>query len=161
MKALDLIIKRIGETISLLNIVLVILICIDVILRYFFSATQKWVIELEWHIFALIFLIGASYTFQNDKHVRVDVLYNNFSEQKKAYVNLLGNLLFLIPWCLVVMYTSFKYANVSFSYREVSPDPGGLPARYLIKYAITFGFFLLLLQAISDSALKIKQIMKH
>lgn len=130
---------------------LVILICIDVLMRYYFSTTEKWVIELEWHIFSLIFLIGASYTFKEDKHVRVDVFYNNFSEKRKALVNLLGNIFFLIPWCIVVIYTSYQYAGVSFSYREISPDPGGLPARYIIKYAITLGFFLLLLQAISST----------
>ena len=145
---------------SMLNIALVVLICVDVLLRYFFNATQKWVIELEWHMFALIFLIGASYTFQKDKHVRVDVFYQNFSENKKMWVNLLGNIFFLIPWCLVIIYTSYKYANVSFSYLESSPDPGGLPARFIIKYAITFGFVLLLIQAISDSFVKATKLLR-
>lgn len=139
---------------------LVVLICVDVLLRYFFNATQKWIIELEWHLFALVFLIGASYTFQKDKHVRVDVFYQGFSEKKKLWVNLLGNVFFLIPWCLVIIYVSIKYANVSFSYLEQSPDPGGLPARYLIKYAISLGFILLLLQAISDSFLKVQKLIK-
>ncbi|GLR16457.1 C4-dicarboxylate ABC transporter [Portibacter lacus] len=139
-----------------MNIVLVVLICVDVLLRYFFNSTEKWIIELEWHIFAAIFLIGASYTFKNDKHVRVDLFYQNFSVQKKAWVNILGNILFLIPWCLVVIYSSYKYGMVSLSYLEGSPDPNGLPARYIIKFIITIGFTLLLFQAIIDSIEKIK-----
>ncbi len=160
MKVIDRFIERVGQLISFLNIALVVLICIDVLLRYFFNATQKWVIELEWHMFALIFLIGGSYTFQKDKHVRVDVFYQNFTEKKKLWINLLGNLLFLIPWCIVIMYASYKYANVSFSYFEKSPDPGGLPARYIIKYAIVIGFILLLVQAISDSISKVNKLIK-
>ena len=153
-------ITRIGEWISYVNILLVLLICADVLLRYFFNATQKWVIELEWHFFALIFLIGASYALKEDKHVRVDLFYQSFTKDRKAWVNLLGNMLFLIPWCIVIIYTSIKYANVSFSYREASPDPGGLPARYLIKYAISVGFLLLMIQAILNSIKEIKQLVK-
>ena len=151
-------INKIGSWISWLNVVLVVLICADVIMRYFFNFTEKWVIEMEWHLFAALFLIGASYTFKHDKHVRVDVFYQNFSERRKLWVNLIGNVIFLIPWCIVVMYASMKYANVSFSYLEGSPDPNGLPARYIIKYVITIGFFLLLLQALIDSLQKIKSI---
>ena len=151
-------INRIGSWISWLNVALVLLICIDVILRYLLNVTEKWVIELEWHIFAAVFLIGASYTFKHDKHVRVDVFYQNYSEQQKALVNLLGNILFLIPWCLVVIYASIKYANVSFSYLEGSPDPNGLPGRYIIKYVIAIGFLLLIIQAVLDSIEKIKTL---
>lgn len=158
LKVIDKVVDKIGSVTSMLNIGLVVLICVDVLLRYFFNTTEKWVIELEWHMFALIFLIGASYTFQKDKHVRVDVFYQNFSEKKKIWINLLGNVFFLIPWCLTIIYTSYKYANVSFSYLESSPDPGGLPGRYLIKYAITLGFILLLIQAISDSFVKGKKL---
>lgn len=154
------VIKKIGEIVSWLNVVLIIIICFDVVLRYFFNSTEKWVIELEWHIFAVIFLVGASYTFQADKHVRVDVFYQNFSENRKLWINLLGNLLFLVPWSIVVIYTSLKYANVSFSYLEGSPDPNGLPARYVIKYVISFSFLLLLVQAILDSLHKVKLLSK-
>jgi TRAP-type mannitol/chloroaromatic compound transport system permease small subunit len=151
-------INKIGTWISWLNIVLILLICVDVLLRYFFNSTEKWIIELEWHLFALIFLIGASYTFQQDKHVRVDLFYQNFSEKRKLWINIMGNILFLIPWCLIVIYASFKYANVSLSYFEGSPDPNGLPARFMIKYVITLGFTLLLIQALLDSGSKFQKL---
>lgn len=158
MKRIDQLISWIGKQASLLNVVLILLICLDVLLRYMFNATQKWVIELEWHLFAVIFLLGASYTMQADKHVRVDLFYQNYSEKMKQWVNIIGNVVFLIPWCLVLIYVSYKYANVSYSYLEGSPDPGGLPARYVIKYMITFGFGLLLLQCISDTINKLKKV---
>lgn len=143
-------INKIGTWISWLNIFLILLICIDVLLRYFFNTTEKWIIELEWHLFAAIFLIGASFTYQEDKHVRVDLFYQKFSQKTKIWVNLAGNTIFLIPWCLIVIYASFKYANVSLSYFEGSPDPNGLPARFIIKYVIAIGFLLLLIQGLLD-----------
>jgi TRAP-type mannitol/chloroaromatic compound transport system permease small subunit len=105
--------------------------------------------ELEWHLFATVFLIGAAYTFKEDAHVRVDVFYANKSEKWKAWINLTGIIIFLIPWCLVVIRASNKYALNAFNINEKSPDPGGLPARWIIKYVVVIGIFLLLLQAIS------------
>lgn len=138
-----------GERIKWLTTALVILIFTDVLLRYLFAHTRVWIIELEWHLFALIFLIGAAHTLKVDQHVRVDVFYANWSARKKALVDLMGTLVFLIPWCLVVIYTGFDYAGNSLAIGESSPDPGGLPARYVIKFAIPIGFVLLLLQAVA------------
>jgi len=104
---------------------------------------------LEWHIFALIFLFGAGYAFKHDKHVRVDLFYAKFSARDKALVNLVGTLLFLIPWCILIIMYSYQYALTSFNINESSPDPGGLPARYLIKFSITIGIVFLLLQAVA------------
>jgi TRAP-type mannitol/chloroaromatic compound transport system permease small subunit len=106
-------------------------------------------IEVEWHIFSLIFLLGAGYTFKHDRHVRVDLFYSRFSAKGKAWVNLLGCLLFLIPFCLILIKASFPYVSLSYRLSEISSDPGGLPGRYLIKGAIPLGIFFLLLQAVS------------
>ena len=141
-----------GKNISWINLGLVLLICTDVILRYFFAATKTWVIELEWHLFAAIFLLGAAFAYKNDQHVRVDVFYQNLSEKKKAWINLTGNLFFLLPWTLVVIYVSSEYTYQSWLVREISPDPGGLPARYIIKGAIALGFTLLLIEGIRQIA---------
>lgn len=146
----------VGRGVSWLTALLVVLVCFDVVTRYLFSDTSAWVMELEWHLFALIFLLGAGYAFRHDKHVRVDLFYARFTEREKALVNLLGALLFLIPWSLLVIYASYDYAMISYKIRETSPDPGGLPARYIIKFAIVLGATLLLLQGIAsliDSAL--------
>ena len=153
-------VRKAGELASWLSLVLVILICSDVFLRYAFSATKTWVIELEWHVFALMFLLGAAYTYRKDQHVRVDVFYQNFSEKKKAWVNLTGITFFLLPWSLILIYVSLKYFWQSWSVGETSPDPGGLPARYLIKFAISLGTFILLMEAIRQWLLNWKILQK-
>ena len=152
------VIKFFGSLGGYISAFLVVLICLDVCMRYFFNNSQEWAIELEWHMFALIFLFGGAYAFSEDKHVRVDIWYDKQTDRTKAIVNLLGTLLLLIPWCLIIIYTSFSYAENSFAIGERSPDPGGLPARYLIKFAITFGFILLLVQAILQCILYVKTI---
>jgi len=81
--------------------------------------------ELEWHIFALIFLLAAGFTLKHDKHVRVDLFYEKMNKKDKAWINVLGILLFLIPWCVLIIKTSFHYAYSSFEMGETSPDPGG------------------------------------
>jgi len=140
----------IGRSVSWLTTLLVVIICVDVFLRYLFGETSVWIGELQWHLFALIFLLGAGYALKHDRHVRVDVFYAKFSERDKALVNFWGALLFLIPWCILIIIFSFDYAMEAFRIKEGSPDPGGLPARYVIKFAITLGIGLLLLQAIAQ-----------
>ncbi|GAB4404181.1 MAG: TRAP transporter small permease subunit [Microscillaceae bacterium] len=138
--------ESLGQILAGLNVVLVVLICADVALRYAFNATTVAIIELEWHLFALIFVLGMGYAYRHDRHVRVDAFYSQFSPRLRAWVNLLGGLLFLTPFCLVAMYTAYRFAAYSFLFREGSPNPGGLPARYLIKSAIVLGFALLFWQ---------------
>ncbi len=141
--------ERIGQAVSWVTTILVVLVCIDVVMRYLFQTTYAWVIELEWHLFALIFLLGAGYALKHNRHVRVDLFYAKFSPRDKAWVDLLGTILFLIPWCLVVIVTSFHNGMASLEINETSPEPNGLPALYLIKFAVTAGFILLLLQALA------------
>lgn len=139
----------VGKNISWLSFALVLLIAFNVLMRYLFSNSKIWADELAWHFFALLFLLGSAYAYQNDKHVRVDVFYQNFSLKTKAIINLLGTIFFLFPFCIIVIYTSFNYAQNSFLILESSDQPGGLPARYLIKFSITIGFFFLMLQGVS------------
>ena len=139
----------VGRATAWLTTILVVFMCFDVVRRYLFNQTAGWITELEWHLFALIFLLGAGYTLKHDKHVRVDLFYAKFSSKQKAWVNLLGTLLFLIPWCWIIIASSYYYAHNAYLINEASPDPGGLPARYIIKFSITLGFILLLLQAIA------------
>ena len=109
-------------------------------------------------LFAIIFLVGAAYTLRQDGHVRVDLFYARFSPRTKAWVNFFGSLIFLIPFCLVVIWSSKVFVSESYRIGEISPDPGGLPARFVLKTAIPVGFLLLMLQGLSlalQSLLKI------
>lgn len=148
----------IGERTKWLTTILVILIFGDVLLRYLFDSSKAWVTDLEWHVFALIFLLGAAYTLKENQHVRVDVLYDKWSEKQKAWVNLLGTIVFLLPWCLIIIYTATRYAENAFVTGESSAEPGGLPARFLIKGAIAVAFVLLMIQGLSMMIAALKTI---
>lgn len=139
----------IGRGVSWLTTLMVLVFVYDVIMRYAFNKTSVAVFEVEWHLFALIFLVGAGYALKHDRHVRVDLFYANFSSKGKALVNMVGTLLFLFPFCLICIRYSFDFAKTSFEVGESSADPGGLPWRFIIKSAIPLGLSLLLLQGFS------------
>jgi TRAP-type mannitol/chloroaromatic compound transport system permease small subunit len=149
-KRIDWLNEQVGRSVSWLNLVLMILVCFDVVTRYLFNQTAAWVNELEWHLFAVVFLLGAGYALKHDRHVRVDLFFANFSQKDKALVNLLGSMLFLIPWSAILCYFAFFYSLDSWKMGETSPDPGGLPMRYLVKFAMVLGMFLLFLQGLSS-----------
>ena len=107
-------------------------------------------IEGQWYLFALLFLLGAGYTLQRNGHVRVDVLRNGCSTRRQARIEVIGTLLFLMPFCLVVVFTSVDMVAESWRLAEASPDPAGLP-RFPIKTIIPLGFLLLMAQGISEA----------
>lgn len=150
--------SALGDKVALLYLLLVILIFLDVTMRYTFNFTQVWISEIEWQLFAFLFLIGMGHTLIADKHVRVDLFYANFSPRRKSSIDGIGNLLFLVPWCAVIIVTSYKYAMNSWYIRESSVNPNGLPARYIIKFFIVIAFVLLLFAGISQSVQKIKSL---
>ena len=160
-KTINLINKKFGIFASWFSGLLVILVIYDVLMRYLFKLSTPWIMELEWHLFSILFLFGSAYTFQVDRHVRVDLFYGKLSVKDKARTNLFGNLLFLLPWCIFIIKYSFDYAVASYQIGEGSPDPGGLPYRFIIKFCIVFGFFLLALQAIANSLHSIQVIRKQ
>ena len=137
-------IKLAGKIASWLTLLLVLVFCVDVVLRYLFNATQVWVIDLEWHLFGVIILLSGGYALLEDRHVRVDIFFNRLQERKQNLLTLFGHIFLLIPWVVMIIYAASKYAMYSFRWREGSPDPGGLPARYLIKACIVLGFLLFL-----------------
>lgn len=149
-----------GRLVAWLGLVLVLLICYDVAMRYLFNQSAVWMQELEWHLFAALFLLGMAYTLQADAHVRVDVFYAKMTPRNQALVNLTGSLLLLLPFCLLAIDRGWSFAYNSFQIHESSSDPGGLPARYIIKFAVPVGFTFLLLQGIAE-ALKSLLVMFH
>jgi len=106
--------------------------------------------EAQWYLFSVIFLLGAAYALRHDVHVRVDVLYERLAPKARAWVDLVGTLVFLVPFSLLMLWVSFPSVRSSWQVRETSPDPGGLP-RYPIKALILISFALLLLQAMSQA----------
>lgn len=143
--------EKIGYCVSWLTTLLVITVFYDVIMRYVFKSGSIAVQEMQWHIFSVIFLIGAAYTLKQDGHVRVDILYTNFSKKTKAWVDFLGAFIFLIPFSIIVIISAKMFIIGSWNVNEISPDPGGLPYRYLLKAMIPTGFVLLILQSLSEA----------
>ena len=139
----------VGRGVSWVTLSLVLVVFIDVVMRYLFNTSFVFTQELEWHLFGFIFLIGAGYTLLHDGHVRVDIIYQRLGFKGRAWINFLGVLFFLIPGCIMVITTSWKFTLNSFSILEGSPDPGGIPFRFIIKGCIPVGFTLLLLQGFS------------
>ena len=110
--------------------------------------------EIQWYLFTVIFLMGAAYGLERDIHIRVDILYTRRSAKGRAWTDLLGTLFFLIPFSILMLIVTWPAVANSWSIREVSPDPGGLP-RYPIKALILVSFALLVLQGVGET---IKQI---
>ena len=127
----------------------VVVVFVDVVMRYAFNTSFVFTQELEWHLFAFIFLMGAGYTLLKDGHVRVDIFYQSMSAKSQAWINLLGVLFFLVPGCIMIIATSLSFVSNSWSVMEGSPDPGGIPYRFLLKACIPAGFILVLLQGFS------------
>ena len=150
--------EKAGTFAGWLSTLMVVVVCYDVFTRYLLKASSIAVQELEWHLFAIIFLVAAAFTLKHDRHVRVDVLYHKFSPKAQAWVNLAGSLIFLIPFTILALVTSWSFVASSFRIREMSPDPGGLPGRYVLKAFILIGFGLLLLQGLSLAVRSLQRI---
>ena len=148
---IDAINEKTGLFAAWLTTVMVLTVVYDVVMRYGFKKGNIAVQEMEWHLFAVVFLIGAAYSLKKDAHVRVDILYSKFSRKKKAWVDLLGTFIFLIPFSIMIIYSCRGFIESSWAVREISPDPGGLPCRYILKAMIPAGFILLILQGISQA----------
>jgi len=146
---LDAFIERIGQISSWLIFILVLLVSGDVLFRYFFHLSSIAEQELQWHILAAITMFGSAFTFQQGEHVRVDLFYHHYSKKIKVWMDILIPLLIIIPFSLFVIYLSSQYVMQSYVNREVSPDPGGLPYRYLVKSLIPLGFTLIFIQGLA------------
>jgi len=153
-------IEAIGNLTAVLLLIMVVLISYDVAMRYLFNSGSVALQELEWHLFSLIFLIGASYTLKHDDHVRVDIVYRStrISDRYRLWIDIFGTLFFLIPFCLLVIINSWHFVENSFSLHETSPDAGGLPYRWLLKAMIPAGFALLLIQGIAELLKNIRKL---
>lgn len=141
--------RAIGRLISWSTLLLVILVFVLAVLRYAFKIGSIPLQETVLYLFSIVFMFGASYTLADDGHVRVDMLYNNYSEHKKAWVNLLGTVFLLLPVCLLIIETSYGYVKISWAIGESSGEAGGLPYLYLFKSLLLIMPALLMLQGLA------------
>ena len=145
---IEALIDTVGRATLYLALAMIALVATNVLLRYAFSFGSVWSQELEWHLLAAVILLGMSYAIQRGDNVRVDVFYADFGPRLKFFVDLLSGVLMLLIAGLFIK-LSLPYVMQSYSIAEGSPDPGGIPLRWLVKGLIPIGFTLLALQALA------------
>lgn len=144
---------RLGTVVAWLALGMVLIGAYNAVVRYLgrglgFHLSSNAYIELQWYLFSLIFLLGAAYTLRRDAHVRVDVIYGRVSARARAWIDLCGTWLLLVPFCVASIVLSWPAVRNSWAVWEGSPDPGGLP-RFPLKTMIPISFALILLQAVA------------
>ena len=142
--------NRLGQLFSWLTLGMVIAMATIVVLRYVFQIGSIALQESVIYINALIFTFGVGYTLKEQGHVRVDIFYSRLSHRQRAWIDLCGTLLLLVPSAVFIIWVSWDYVSISWQIREGSAESSGLPYVYLIKSAILILPGLLLLQGISE-----------
>ncbi len=142
--------EAIGRAVKWLVLLATLVSATNAGLRYGFDLSSNAWLELQWYLFALIFLLGAGYTLKHNGHVRIDVLYGRLTPRAQAWIDLLGGLLFLLPVAGLMAWLGWAVFAESWAIQEHSPDSGGL-LRWPIKLALPVGFGLLFLQGVSES----------
>ena len=143
--AVDSFFDRLAGAVSWVWVILMAVIVVNVAMRYLFGEGRIEFEEIQWHLYAVGFLVGLSTCLATDNHVRVDVINERLSPRKRAWVELYGLLLLFFPFVIFVLLYSLPFVEYSFTIGEVSDAPGGLPFRWLIKAVLTLAMLLLVL----------------
>ena len=155
---LDLVISKIAKVAAWAGVLLIAVTIFDVITRRFFVLGSTQLQELEWHFHVVLFAFLLGYGYLKDSHVRIDLVRERLSERTQWWIELLGVLLFLLPFCSLVVYFSFDFTVRSFNNNEISASATGLTHRWIIKAAIPIGFSLLALSGITVALRKIVEL---
>ncbi len=149
-----------SNIVAWLTLAMVVVTFIVVVLRYAFGIGVVWMQESIVWMHGAVFMLGAAYTLQREEHVRVDIFYRKLSDAGQAWVNFVGVLVFLMPFCLFLVYASYDYVAASWAIREVSRDSGGLPYPFLplIKSALLLMPVMVTLQGLSMLLVAIRRL---
>jgi TRAP-type mannitol/chloroaromatic compound transport system permease small subunit len=139
-----------GTCIAPLTFLMMLLTCVVVVARYWFDTGLTPVAEGVMFLHACVFMLGIAYTLRAGAHVRVDIIYQRLSRRGRAFIDLLGAILFLFPVTVFIFIASLDYVGLSWRLQEGSPEPGGLPGTYLLKGLIPLMAILLGLQGIAE-----------
>ncbi len=148
-KVLNSIVYKIGTLVSWVSLILIAVIVLQVLLRYFFSLNFVQLEELQWHLYAIVFMFGLSFTMVNHSHVRVDILRVHFSPSLQRKIEIFGILFMMIPFIFIVIDYGYDLAAEAYRVNESSNSPEGLPYRWIIKSMMPISFFFLLIASIS------------
>jgi len=148
--AVDTFTDQLGRILAWLSLGMAVVTTLIVILRYGFSIGSILAQESVIYMHGALFLLGAAYTLKVGAHVRVDIFYRNFSDNTKAWINSLGGIVFLLPLCAFIAGSSWNYVAESWAMREASPEPGGIPAVFILKTLIPAAAINLALQGAAE-----------
>ncbi len=158
MEILASIINKIGRSVAWLVLAMVLLIFLIVLGRYVFNAGSIAIQEAATYLHAMVFMLAAAWTLSEDGHVRVDIFYRDASPRHKAWVNFLGSLIFLLPFAIFILVTSWNYVAASWSVFEGSREAGGLPLVWLLKSLIPLFAVLMISQGLLLALKSLAQI---
>lgn len=157
-KILENIINVIGTFCGFLMILMTLNVLYNVVMRYVFNDVSIGMQELEWHLFSAMFMLGIAYTLKEDGHVRVDVIYSNLSKKIQSIINIFGVLIFVLPITFVIIYFSVGYTLDAYNIMEASPDPGGLPYRWIVRSVIPISSLFLVMSSVYSILIQIQII---
>lgn len=146
--------ERLGQAVSWLVVLMILVGAFNAVVRYLgrftgWNLSSNAYLELQWYLFSAVFLLGASDALRRGAHVRVDVFYSRLGRRGQSWIDLLGAVLFLLPFASVALLLTLPSVRNAWVNWETSPDPGGL-VRYPIKTVLPIGFGLLFLQGIAE-----------
>lgn len=147
-RMLDLVVEHAGRLASWAGFALVCVMAFNVLLRYLFHTGSVATQELEWHLMAPVSLLCMAYAIKHEGHVRVDIFHSRFPPRLKQALEIVSCLA-AVAFSLIIIRLSWGYVMQSYLIGETSPDPGGLPYRFLLKAMIPLGFLLLLIQSLA------------
>lgn len=141
----------IGNKVAWLSLAMAVVMFLTVILRYVFDTGWIWMQESVVYMHGLLFMVAAGFTLKHEQHVRIDIIYDGMTPRKKAFINLLGTVLFLLPTCFATFYYAYSYVSDSWSVFEGSMEAGGIPGVFLLKTVILVFPTLVGLQGIAKA----------
>jgi TRAP-type mannitol/chloroaromatic compound transport system permease small subunit len=148
-RLIDSVNEKIADAVSWALLAAVIICAGNALVRYLFNYSSNAWLEIQWYLYATVFLLASAHTLKRDEHVRVDVVVGRFSRRTQVWIDLFGFLFFLLPVCLLILWYGIPFAAISIKSAEMSSNAGGLivwPAKLLVP----LGFLLLVLQGISE-----------
>jgi TRAP-type mannitol/chloroaromatic compound transport system permease small subunit len=151
---IDSITEFVGRSIIWVVLVVTLISCGNAIMRYTINYSSNAFLEIQWYLFAVIFLFGAGYTLKKNEHVRIDLIAGKFSKRGQAMIDIFGIIFFLMPMAIAIMWMSWPIFLLAYKTNEMSSNAGGLilwPARLMVP----LGFFLLVMQGISELIKKV------
>ncbi|MBS1136431.1 MAG: Tripartite ATP-independent periplasmic transporter DctQ component [Proteobacteria bacterium] len=148
-RMIDAVNERIGKLIVWLVLISVLISAGNAVMRKAFDLSSNAFLEIQWYLFSAIFLLGASWTLLRNEHIRIDVISGRLSSRAQNWIDVFGIVFFLLPMAAIIMWLSWPVFTLAFTSGEMSSNPGGL-IRWPVRLLVPVGFFLLLLQGLSE-----------